>query len=383
MMLVTKFVVLIASLVALGLTAVVTGAAVLNGPGESPMMAQAQAQVAPKLKTSTKPAQEVAVHVIDRDGKPVSDALVTVLDQGKPAADGRTDARRRMEGPCARRQQGLGDLRSQSQGRIRLRGRRRIGEREALKPLPDQLTLTLDGAQTVRVKAVDQDGKPIAGVNVGISSMHKANHEWFNNWFSVNAGIWPATDKDGIAVLDWLPERLGRGMAVAGHAEGIYPLAPAWMPADRPLLIRRRSRSSRSRRSRAALPTPTADPRRVSGFRYPARDRPMAAGEITGTAQPSPMPAAVTSCRRCSEQVYVVAVNGKEWAAPYRAGLVVHAGKPVAGVDFVLGRADTAARPRDRRNGERARDEERGPHLHRSAHAVGRNPDQGVNRIIL
>ena len=28
----------------------------------------------------------------------------------------------------------------------------------------------------------------------------------------------------------------------------------------------------------------------------------------------------------------------KEWAAPYRADIVVHAGKPVDGVDFVLGR---------------------------------------------
>ena len=39
-----------------------------------------------------------------------------------------------------------------------------------------------------------------------------------------------------------------------------------------------------------------------------------------------------------SEQAYVVAVNGKEWAAPYRADFIVHAGKPVDGVDFVLGR---------------------------------------------
>ena len=28
----------------------------------------------------------------------------------------------------------------------------------------------------------------------------------------------------------------------------------------------------------------------------------------------------------------------KEWAAPYRADFIVHAGKPVDGVDFVLGR---------------------------------------------
>ena len=122
MMLVTKFVVLIASLVALGLTAVVTGAAVLNGPSESPMMAPRPRS--PKLKTSTRPAQEVAVHVIDRDGKPVSDALVTILDQRKPAADGRTDGHGEWKVRVAVDSKDWAIYRPQSQGRIRLRDRR-------------------------------------------------------------------------------------------------------------------------------------------------------------------------------------------------------------------------------------------------------------------
>jgi hypothetical protein len=40
-----------------------------------------------------------------------------------------------------------------------------------------------------------------------------------------------------------------------------------------------------------------------------------------------------------SEQVYVIAVTDKRWAAPYRAGVVVRAGRAADGIDFVLGRA--------------------------------------------
>ena len=87
------------------------------------------------------------------------------------------------------------------------------GTGEALMPLPDQLTLTLDGAKTTRVKAVDGDGKPIAGVNIGAWSLQKKGHKVFNNWPALNAELWPATGKDGIAVLDWLPEDLcGKGL---------------------------------------------------------------------------------------------------------------------------------------------------------------------------
>ena len=152
-------------------------------------------------------------------------------------------------------------------------------------------------------------------------------------------------------MLDWLPEQLGRGMALVGHAEGIYPLAPAWMPADRPIV---------DPQTITFLPLET-----LSGRITHADGRP-AAGVTVSVSGQGPADgrggnqwngSAVTDAggryqlQALSEQVYVVAVNGKEWAAPYRAGLVVHAGKPVAGVDFVLGRRDTAAWPRDRRNG--------------------------------
>jgi hypothetical protein len=40
-----------------------------------------------------------------------------------------------------------------------------------------------------------------------------------------------------------------------------------------------------------------------------------------------------------SEQGYVIAVTDDRWAAPYRAGVVVRAGKSAYGINFVLGRA--------------------------------------------
>jgi len=40
-----------------------------------------------------------------------------------------------------------------------------------------------------------------------------------------------------------------------------------------------------------------------------------------------------------SEQAYVITVGDDKWAAPYRTDIVVRAGKPVEGVNFVLGRA--------------------------------------------
>ena len=61
-------------------------------------------------------------------------------------------------------------------------------------------------------------------MNVGLSSIQKKGHEGFNNWFFANAELWPATGKDGIAVLDWLPEELGNGLRLGEHAEGLYAI---------------------------------------------------------------------------------------------------------------------------------------------------------------
>ena len=114
-----------------------------------------------------KPAQEIAVRVLDRDSKPVADAAIAFLTERHPVANGQTDG------------DGRWTVRVPVDSKLWLLFARKAnvgfdyavagepGNGEALMPLPDQVNLTLDGAKTTRVKAVDGDGKPIAGVNIG------------------------------------------------------------------------------------------------------------------------------------------------------------------------------------------------------------------------
>ncbi len=263
----------------------------------------------------------------------MADAAIAFLTERHPVANGQTDA------------DGRWTVRVPVESKLWLLFARKAnvgfdyavagkpGDGEALKPLPDQVNLTLDGAKTTRVKAVDGDGKPIAGVNIGAWSLQKKGHKVFNNWPALNAELWPATGKDGIAVLDWLPEDCVEGFGLDVHAEGLYALERTWVRGDRPVELC----------TITLLPVET-----LSGRVTYADGRP-AAGILVSASGNG---AGQSGCNRAtrtdadgryamqveSEQAYVVAVNGKEWAAPYRADFIVHAGKPVDGVDFVLGR---------------------------------------------
>ena len=187
------------------------------------------------------------------------------------------------------------------------------------------------------MKAVDRDGKPIAGVNVGLSSIRRTAKDWFDNALSDNADLWPVTDKEGIAVLDWLPEVFWNEIQLGTYAEGLSAF-------DRPLIERNRP---------VDLVTVTFLPLETLSGRITHADGRPAAGIVVAVSGQGPANGRggnhwnewfVTDAdgryqfRAPAEQVYVIAVHGKEWAAPYRAGVVVHAGKPVDGVDFVLGR---------------------------------------------
>jgi RNA polymerase sigma factor (sigma-70 family) len=288
------------------------------------------------VRVLLKPAREVVVRVLDRQGKPVTDAVVGFVTARSAIADGRTDAdgRWKVRVPAdsadwsvfARKAQ-LGFDYAVANGELDI----------ALAPLPDQVTLTLDGARTIQVKAVDGDGKPIAGVNVGLISTERKGRGRFWDSFFPKAELRPATGKDGVVVLDWLPEHC-ENMLLASHAEGLYALTDAWIRGDRPvdpLTITFLPLERLSGRVTHADGRPAVDTRvTISGFgpvfhNGPAHSYVSALTDADGRYQFNAQ----------SEQVYVVTANGKEWAAPYRAGIVVHAGKPVDGVDFVLGRA--------------------------------------------
>ena len=73
-------------------------------------------------------------------------------------------------------------------------------------PLPADVSLILDGAQTVRVKAVDSKGEPVSGVDIGPPLAQKIGKVGYAN-FSQSVAARAATDRQGFATFDWLPKR--------------------------------------------------------------------------------------------------------------------------------------------------------------------------------
>ena len=56
----------------------------------------------------------------------------------------------------------------------------------------------------LRVKTVDRNGKPVAGVKLGPWYIHKPGHEADSNP-APTFDSWPVSGADGIAVIDWMP----------------------------------------------------------------------------------------------------------------------------------------------------------------------------------
>lgn len=69
--------------------------------------------------------------------------------------------------------------------------------------LPEKLTLVLNGAQTIRVKAVDSKGQPVSGVAIYPWYVNKEGNSGKTNFGS--QAFRQITDNDGLVVFDWIP----------------------------------------------------------------------------------------------------------------------------------------------------------------------------------
>ncbi len=156
------------------------------------------------IKIVLKPAHRVEVAVVDDGGKPVAHAEVHLLSGFCEFTRGQTDASGRwtVEVPADSKDWKFYALKSKV-GFDYAQAERRRNSLDPLLPLPTRITLTLDGARPpLRIKTLDQHGRPIAGVKLGPSSVAKAGRE------SELRGIsdaFPTSDANGVAVIDWLP----------------------------------------------------------------------------------------------------------------------------------------------------------------------------------
>jgi RNA polymerase sigma factor (sigma-70 family) len=300
--------------------------------GQLGYLAVYQQKPAP-VQVVLKAPHPLVVRVTDGAGKPVSGAPVYFLGNMRRLAGGRTGAEGRWSGsvPADARDWSVFAHKGKvgfdyASGRPALRAGKEPG------PVPGQVRLTLDGARTLRIKTVDRQGKPIPGVKVGPWYIHKPGREEDVN-LSGTSDLWPATGADGAATLDWLPARTAHGLSILAHCEDHYPPDHATIiPQDRPtdeLTITLLPLERLSGR------VTHADGRPAAGIRVRANGQGAGHNRFHRTTRTGAD--GRYSLKVYSEQAYIVAVTEERVAAPYRGGIVVRAGKPVAGVDFVLG----------------------------------------------
>ena len=166
-----------------------------------------------------EPSRSVTVNVTGADGKPAPEAGVEVIARGNSVASGRTDAdgRATLLYPSRAEVQSVVALKPGAglDYYENYRSSPAVGDAPTL---PGSISLVLDGALNGRVKAVDASGNPVPGVVLRAKWAMKPS-----KLFSVSLGEsrfgWARTDRDGIAVFDWLPANLEGSVAIAADSD--------------------------------------------------------------------------------------------------------------------------------------------------------------------
>lgn len=277
-----------------------------------------------------RPAREVTVTVVDGAGAPVPDAAVFVLDLVFPIAEGRTDAR------------GIAALRTPADAWVQWIVGARPGagfdyfenyrNRPALawaSPPPRSARLVLDGARTVRLRAVDSAGRPVPGVELYPITIQKAGKLRSVNLSPLS--IDPRTGPDGVATCDWLPADLMAGTTFHSATLTADLPHPPLLDVQRP---------------GAELTAHILRPTRVAGTVVRPDGSPAPAIRVEAQGAGGSGNSGGGWARTADdgsyelflspEQSYTIAVVDDEWAAKSVVGVVLREGVPQAGRDLAL-----------------------------------------------
>jgi Sigma-70, region 4/Protein of unknown function, DUF255 len=284
------------------------------------------------LRITLEPARSVTVRVVDGAGQPASGARLALFEASlamlltdHTRADGTAVLHYPAQAKVAQViafKSGLGfDYVST------LLGKRGSTER---KRLPAEVTLTLSGARTVRVKAVDSANRPVAGVPVSPWYVQQSGKPEDVNLSGSDAAT-VMTDASGVAVFDWLPSEFQGAISFLSHPPdysyveqiGIKPGTP---DAELTMHLLRKGRISGKVRG--------PDGRPAAGIVVQAHGAGPAVHNEHGQTWTKADGSYEMSVN--SEEAYVVAVVDDRWAAPSHVGVVVREGKPVEGLDFQL-----------------------------------------------
>jgi hypothetical protein len=201
----------------------------------------------------------------------------------------------------------------------------------ATRPLPEEVILTLEAAPTVRIKAVDSKGQPVAGVGVKPARLHATGKKDSLD-AKLCATLNATTDGLGVASFDWFPKG-GRGItrfAINPRAGYSCPDPLEYDPAGPAEL---KARVLRATQLRGIVRLPDGSP---------ARQIVVKATGWGADTSPPPMLAARTGddgryeLDVPPEQAYMVAVVDDTWAAGSLKNIAVREGQAQDGLDFAL-----------------------------------------------
>jgi RNA polymerase sigma factor (sigma-70 family) len=285
---------------------------------------------APPVQVILKTPLETKVTVTDAGGRAVADANVFVTGNWFPILKGRTDALGRWTARAPADVMNDNDM-----GVFALKSK--VGfDYVTSKRSPERIHLKLDGSRTLRVKTVDNDGKPIAGVKVGPWYIQKPGHE-DEFYLSDVSELFQTTGSDG-TVFDWLPERFTDHLPMKVRSDdlddlGLYaPDGRTSISAEKPvadLSVRLLSRERISGR------VAHADGRPAAGILVEADGEGEGQRHFRSSVR-TDVDGRYAFDKAFCEEAYIVMVSDKEWGAPIRSGIALRKGKPVEGVDFVL-----------------------------------------------
>jgi RNA polymerase sigma factor (sigma-70 family) len=201
---------------------------------------------------------------------------------------------------------------------------------EERKPLPDAVSLKLNGARTVRVQALDKAKRPLPGINIYAWYVQKPGMLEDAN-LSGCESLFAKTDARGVAVFDWLPVQFENAISFLcdspdysyTHQVSIKPDAAV---ADLTTTLLHKGTIS----GKATWP----DGRPASGILIEASGAGSAVHNGHGRARTRADGAYEMAVN--SEEAYIVTVVDERWAAPSHVGVVVRENQPVSDIDFKL-----------------------------------------------
>jgi protocatechuate 3,4-dioxygenase beta subunit len=280
-----------------------------------------------------KPSRSLTVRVCDDRKAPVHAATVGVFDDGYHLlTSAETDARGQtvLLLPVDARVFQVVALKS-GIGMDYFENYRSWPDR-AQATLPQRVDLTLDGAQTVRVRATDSVNRNLPGIDLMPWTIKKKGKlGYVNLGGGLPRSVVAHTDERGVAVFDWFPPQIVNGTTILNHNLAYHlPDAPHFDPSrpDAPLV----ARLFRNVAITGKVTRPDGKP--AGGILLQAEGR----GNTNHYCRRLVRTRAdgTYSLLVNPDQSYLIAVTDDRWAASAKTGLIAREGKPQQNIDFAL-----------------------------------------------